>query len=92
MGVAAFSLLGKSVFFVALTAGREYRKTAHDSSRLHLCLFPYNLAVYPSHTTGVNLSCENNYMLGPLRPAHASPNVGLVLVTSTQFYGAMDSY
>lgn len=58
--------------------GRE-RAWGHlhvDSSRPHLCLFPYDPAVYPYYTTVENLSHEYNYMLSPVSPSSESSNVG----------------
>ena len=71
------------------------KKTAH-SSRLHLCLFHYDPAVYPSYITAINLSHEYDYMISTVSTSSKSLNIEVVLGTSNsgtrELYGVMAVY
>ena len=55
--------------------GRAKGTLHMDSSRLCLCLFPYDLAVYPYHISVMSLSPEDNYRLRPTRPSKSLSGV-----------------
>lgn len=55
---------------------RVWGSLHRGSSRLCLCLLPYDPGVYPYSVTVISLSHGHNYVVGPVGSFSKSPNVG----------------